>query len=84
MRRIGPAKWLAITAMLPGTCAAVTGDTAVNAALLATGVLGLGTLTLLSERWRLSHSLPLQMESCTVSSDEPGTLFATADGEHSG
>jgi hypothetical protein len=62
----------------------VAGGTAVNTALLTTGVLGLGTLTILSERWRLSHSLPLQMGSCIVSSDEPATLFATADAEHSG
>jgi hypothetical protein len=84
MQRIGPAKWLAITAMLPGACAAANGDTAANIMLLATGVVGLGALTLLSERWRLSHSPPLQMERSLSLDNDGRTPPVTADGERSG
>jgi MYXO-CTERM domain-containing protein len=70
--------------MLPGACAAANGDTAANIMMLATGVVGLGALTLLSERWRLSHLPPLQMERSLSSNNDRRTPLVTADGERSG
>jgi hypothetical protein len=65
MRTIGPAKWLAITATVPGACAATAGDTPADVILLATGIVGLALLTCLSERWRRRHptELTLHIES---------------------
>ena len=51
MTQSRPTRWIAILASLPGACAAALPPSGGSGLLLTAGILGLGSLTLLSERW---------------------------------
>jgi len=51
MTRSGLSSWIGPLASLPGACAATAYEGGGTGLLLIIGILGLGGLTLLSERW---------------------------------
>jgi MYXO-CTERM domain-containing protein len=63
MSRITPANWIAVVCTLPGACAAASEEASGAGLLLLLGILGLGALTHLSERWRREATKPARAPS---------------------